>query len=60
MKLNNKGWGYQMMTLLMSILIGFLLLASYYIYNYYDKMIENIHQSDYIIKGVKWKRHQYY
>ncbi len=53
MKLNNKGWGYQMMTLLMSILIGFLLLASYYIYNYYDKMIENIHQSDYIIKGVK-------
>lgn len=51
MKLNNNGWGYQMMTLLMSILIVFLLVASYYIYNYYDKMIDSIPQADYIVVG---------
>ena len=53
MKLNNNGGGYQMMTLLMSILIGFLLVASYYIYNYYDKMIDSIPQADYIVVGEK-------
>lgn len=38
MKLNNYGWGYRMMTILMAVLVGFLLIASYYIYNYYNKI----------------------
>lgn len=36
MKLNNHGWGYGMMFLLMSILVLFLLIAIYFIYKYYD------------------------
>ena len=44
MKLNKNGWGYRMMTLLMSILVIFLLIAIYYIYNYYDKIKGNNYQ----------------
>jgi len=36
MKLNNNGWGYRMMIFLMIILSTFLLIAIYYIYQYYD------------------------
>ena len=38
MKLNKRGWGYRMMALLMSILVIALLVASYYIYRFYDRM----------------------
>ena len=38
MKLNNKGWGYRMMSFLMFILVSFLLIAVFYIYKFYDSM----------------------
>ena len=38
MKLNQRGWGYRMMAFLMSILVIALLVASYYIYRFYDRM----------------------
>ena len=38
MKLNKHGWGYKMMTFLMSILVIFLLIKVYFIYNYYNKV----------------------
>jgi len=38
MNLNNRGWGYRMMTFLMFILVAFLLVAIYYIYHFYDNM----------------------
>ena len=41
MKLNNRGWGYRMMILLMSILIIFLGVAIYYIHNYYSQISGN-------------------
>lgn len=40
MKINKQGWGFRMMLLLMGILIFALLVAIYYIYNYYDKIID--------------------
>ncbi len=36
MKLNNRGWGYGEMAILMSILIIFLIIAIYYIYKFYE------------------------
>lgn len=41
MKLNKKGWGYQMMFTLMGLIIFALLIASYYIYKYYNEL-ENL------------------
>lgn len=35
MKLNNRGWGYGEMAILMSILIIALIVAVYYIYRFY-------------------------
>lgn len=39
MKINKKGWGFRMMLLLMGILIFALVIVIYYIYNYYDDII---------------------
>lgn len=39
MKLNNRGWGFGMMFLLMTILIIFLAIAIYYIYQYYESRV---------------------
>lgn len=41
MKINKNGWGFRMMLLLMGILIFALLVAIYYIYNYYDKIVDS-------------------
>lgn len=61
MKLNNHGWGYRMMTLLMTILIGFLLVASYYIYNYYNKISKSSSQQGFfVVERLKWKKYLYY
>ena len=38
MKLNKNGWGYRMMSFLMAVLVIFLLIAIYYIYNFYDRI----------------------
>lgn len=53
MKLNNNGWGYRMMALLMGILIFFLLIAIYYIYNYYGEIGINTKTNNYIVRGIK-------
>ena len=53
MKLNNNGWGYRMMALLMGILVFFLLVAIYYIYNYYDDITKSINTNNYIVRGLK-------
>lgn len=52
MKLGNQGWGYRMMALLMSILIIALLIASYYIYKYYDQM-KNIGNNIQMVEVVR-------
>ncbi|MDD2504759.1 MAG: hypothetical protein PHF21_00625 [Bacilli bacterium] len=41
MKLNNNGWGYGMMIILMSILFVFLLIAIYFIYRFYSNFEQN-------------------
>lgn len=48
MKLNNNGWGYRMMTFLMSILVIALLIASYYIYRFYDQMKDDVRRVGYV------------
>lgn len=42
MKLNNKGWGYRMMALLMTILVIFLIVAIFFIYKFYTNVGKNI------------------
>ena len=37
-KIDNRGWGYRMMILLMSILVIFLFIAVFYIYTFYGKI----------------------
>lgn len=49
MKLNKNGWGYRMMSFLMAILVLFLLIAIYYIYNYYDKIKNSGREAYYIV-----------
>lgn len=51
-KLNNNGWGYRMMAFLMSILVIFLLIAIYYIYNFYGKIKDNRYMTNNEIKEV--------
>jgi cell division protein FtsL len=46
MKLNNKGWGFRDMFILMGILIAFLIVAIIMIYRYYDSMEKNIKDAD--------------
>ncbi len=53
MKLNKNGWGYRMMGFLMAILVLFLLIAIYYIYNYYDRMKQNFNSVDTVLIGEK-------
>lgn len=38
MKLNKKGWGFKMMLFLMGLLIFALLIAVYFIYEFYNEM----------------------
>ena len=38
MKLNNKGWGFRMMALLMGVLAIFFIIAIVLIYNYYNNI----------------------
>ena len=42
MKLNQKGWGFEMMAFLMSILICALYFAIYYIYKFYQNVPVNL------------------
>lgn len=51
-KLNNHGWGYKMMILLMTILIVFLFVAVYYIYKYYDTMKNTFYKNEPIYTEV--------
>lgn len=58
MKLNKKGWGYRMMAFLMSILVISLLVASYYIYKFYDRMKSDFNRVGIIeVVGEKWKKY---
>ena len=58
MKLNKRGWGYRMMALLMSILVIALLVASYYIYRFYDRMKSDFNRVG-IVEVVRdrWKKY---
>lgn len=51
MKLNNRGWGYRMMTILMSILVIFLGIAIFYIYKYYSTIGKELPDGNYYISG---------
>lgn len=55
MKINKQGWGFRMMLLLMGILIFALLVAIYYIYNYYDKIIDTFNTEMKVVDKI-WKK----
>lgn len=55
MKINKQGWGFRMMLLLMGILIFALLVAIYYIYNYYDKIINTFNTEMKVVDKI-WKK----
>jgi len=60
MNLNNRGWGYRMMTFLMFILVAFLLVAIYYIYHFYDNMkydFNNTNNNVYMVVVDRWRRY---
>ena len=49
MKLNNRGWGYKMMSFLILILFIFFCIAVYYIYIFYKNVGSNISTNYYIV-----------